>query len=176
MDMKKFNRFDTLLETAFTHFSNGGFREGSPVKIKKGFFNSSYFKKHYSGSVAFCEWLKSMVDQDYFFFIKRVVGGGSEQNIKDANTNEGSGDVFLVLKCDPRSVHTPTEMSEFTVPGDFELIEVLDFGINLPPVQGVRNKYEKPIGTKPEVVQININLGNQPEDNSLPTKNVNISK
>lgn len=176
MDIKKFNKFETLLETAFTHFSNGGFREGSAVKIKKTFFKSPYYMKHYSGHAAFSEWLNGMVDQDYFFFIKRVAGGGSEQNIKDANTNEGSGDVFLVLKCDPRSVYAPTEISEFTVPGDFELIEVLDFGVNLPPVQGVPNKYEKPIGTKPEVVQININLGNQPEDNSLPTKNVNISK
>lgn len=174
--MKKFNKFETLLETAFTHFSNGGFREGSAVKVKGAFFNSTYFKRHYSGHVAFSEWLKSMVDQDYYFFIKRVVGGGSEQNVKDANTNEGSGDVFLVLKCDPRSVYAPTEMSEFTVPGDFEIIEVLDFGVNLPPVQSVKNKYEQPLGTKPEVVTVNINLGNQPEDNSLPTKNVTIKQ
>ena len=52
----------------------------------------------------------------------------------------------------------------------FEIIEVLDFGVNLPPVQSVKNKYEQPLGTKPEIVTVNINLGNQPEDNSLPTK------
>lgn len=174
--MKKFNKFETLLETAFTHFSNGGFREGSPVKLKKAFFTSPYFKKHYSGHEGFCEWLKGLVDQDYFFFIKRVASGGSEQNVKDANANEGTGDVFLVLKCDPRSVYAPTEMSEFTVPGDFELVEVLDFGVNLPPVQGVRNKYEQPLGTKPEEVTINIGLGNVPKDHSLPKKNVKIKK
>jgi hypothetical protein len=172
--MKKNNKFDTLLETAFTHFSNGGFREGSPVKLRNQFFNSDYFKKHYSGHQQFSEWLKGMFDQDYFFFIKRVVGGGSEQNVKDANTNEGSGDVFLVLKCDPRAVYAPTEFSEFSVPGDFNLIEVLDFGVNLPPVQGVSNKYEQPIGTKPEPVVINVNIGNLPQDNALPTKNTKI--
>jgi len=39
--MKKFNKFDTLLETAFAHYSNGGFREGSPVKVKKAFGGQS---------------------------------------------------------------------------------------------------------------------------------------
>jgi hypothetical protein len=169
--MKKFKKFDTLLETAFSHFSNGGFREGSPVRLRSSFFNSDYFKNHYSGHAEFSEWLKSMVDNEYFFFIKRVVGHGAMQNVKDANANEGAGDVYLLLKCDPRSVQVATEMSEFTVPGDFNYVEVLNFGPNLPPVQGVPNKYEKPLGTKPEPVVINVNLGNMPQDNSLPTQN-----
>lgn len=172
--MKRFNKFNTLLETAFSHFSNGGFREGAPVKLRSGFFNSEYFKNHYSGHVEFSEWLKSMVDNDYFFFIKRVVGHGSMQNVKDANDNEGAGDVFLLLKCDPRTVQVATEFSEFTVPGDFHCVEVLNFGPNLPPVQGVPNKYEQPLGTKPEPVVINVNLGNMSQDNSLPTKNTNV--
>lgn len=172
--MKKFKKFDTLLETAFTHYSNGGFREGSPVKIKKAFLSSPYCQEHYGRDTNFINWLTNLIDTDYFFFIKRVAAAGSEQNIKDANSNEGTGKVYLVLRTDPRSVSAPTELNEFTVPGNWDYIEVLDFGVNLPPVQGVPNKYENPIGTKPEPVKIEINIGNQPIDNSLPTVNTAI--
>ena len=172
--MSKFKKFNTLLETAFSHYSNGGFREGTPVKIKKSFLSTEYCKKHYSNDEFFINWLTDLIEREYFFFIKRVVGHGSMQNVKDSNDNEGAGDVFLILKLDPRSVSTQTELSEFTVPGDFNHIEVLNFGVNLPPVQGVANNYETPIGTKPEPVTININLGNQPTDNSLPKTNTKI--
>jgi hypothetical protein len=66
-------------------------------------------------------------------------------------------------------------LAEFTVPGNWDYVEVLNFGVNLPPVQGVPNKYEKPIGDqKPQIVQVNVSLGNQPTDNSLPVKNTKI--
>lgn len=173
--MIKFNKFDTLLETAFSHYSNGGFREGSPVKLKPSFFKSEYFKKHYSGDEIFVNFLNDLVQRDYFFFIKRVVGHGAMQNVKDANDNEGAGDAYLLLKLDPRTVQYPTEFSEFTVPADFSLVEVLNFGANLPPVQGVPNPYEKPTGDgKPQVVKIDINIGNQPSDKSLPAVNTAI--
>jgi len=172
--MSKFNKFNTLLEQAFSHYSNGGFREGSPVRLKKDFLTSPYCVKHYGRDTEFFNFLKDLIEREVFFFIKRVASSGSEQNIKDANDNEGTGSTYLVLKMDPRSVKYSTEVNEFTVPGDLNLIEVLNFGNNLPPVQGVPNKYETPIGTKPEVVTVNINLGNQPTDNSLPTKNTNI--
>jgi hypothetical protein len=170
--MSKFTKFETLLETAFSHYSNGGFREGSPVRIKKTFLSSPYFKQHYAGDEQFVEFLRSLIDRDYFFFIKRVVGQGSMQNVKDANSNEGAGDCYLLLRMDPRTVVAPTEVSEFTVPGDFNYVEVLRFGNNLPPVQGVPNNYEKPKGDqKPKPVVVNTSLGNQPVDNTLPVKN-----
>jgi hypothetical protein len=172
--MSKFNKFNTLLETAFSHYSNGGFREGTPVKIKKSFFSTEYCKKHYSQDSEFIKWLTDLTERDYFFFIKRVVGHGAMQNVKDSNDNEGAGDAFLILKLDPRSVSAPTELAEFTVPADFNHIEVLNFGVNLPPVQGVANNYETPIGTKPEEVKINFNIGNQPKDNSLPKVNITL--
>lgn len=172
--MSKFNKFNTLLEKAFSHYANGGFREGSPIKIKKQFLTSKYFLTHYGKDTEFHNFLKDLIERDVFFFIKRVAGQGSEQNIKDANTNEGTGNVYLVLKMDPRSIKYSTEFNDFTVPGDMEYVEVLNFGVNLPPVQGYPNKYETPIGTKPEVVKIDISLGNQPKDNSLPTTNIKI--
>jgi hypothetical protein len=173
--MSKFNKFNTLLEAAFSHYSNGGFREGSPVKIKKEFLSSPYCQQHYGRDTDFINWLTDLIERDYFFFIKRVAGENSEQNVKDANSNEGTGNVYLILKMDPRTVSTPTELAEFTVPGNWDYVEVLNFGVNLPPVQGVPNKYEKPIGDqKPQVVQVNVSLGNQPTDNSLPVKNTKI--
>lgn len=172
--MAKFSKFETLLETAFSHYSNGGFREGTPVKIKKSFFSSPYCKQHYSGDETFINWLTGLVESEYFFFIKRVVGNSAMQNPKDSNDNEGAGDAFLILKMDPRSVSAPTELSEFTVPADFNHIEVLNFGNNLPPVQGVPNPYDKPIGTKPEPVKDDFGIGNQSTDNSLPTVNITI--
>ena len=173
--MAKFNKFDTLLETAFSHYSNGGFREGSPVRIKPEFLNHDYFKNHYSGDQIFTNWLKDLIERKYFFFIKRVVGIGSMQNTKDSNDNEGAGDAFLILKQDPRTVSVPTELSEFTVPADFKILEVLNFGSNLPPVQGVPNKYELPIGDqKPQPVKIDITINNQPTDKDLPKNNTAI--
>jgi hypothetical protein len=44
----------------------------------------------------------------------------------------------------------------------------------LPPVQSVPNRYEKPLGTKPEEAKFDHLLGNQHKDNFLPTKNVKI--
>lgn len=170
-NMSKFNKFETLLETAFSHYSNGGFREGTPVKVKKAFLSSPYCKEHYGGDETFINWLTSLIESDYMFFIKRVAGHSAEQNVKDANSNEGTGKVWLILKTDPRTVVAPTELSEFTVPGNWDYVEVLNFGNNLPPVQGVPNNYEKPLGTKPEPVVVNTSLGNQPKDNTLPVKN-----
>jgi hypothetical protein len=174
--MSKFNKFNILLETAFSHYSNGGFREGSPVKIRDAFFKSEYCLIHYGKEGEFIDYLKDANNKGIFFFIKRVVGSGSEQNVKDANENEGSGKVYLVLKQDPRTVSVGTELSEFTVPGDIRLIEVLNFGVNLPPVQGVPNKYEKPpVAEKPQEAKVNYSLGNQPKDNSLPKTNIKIT-
>jgi hypothetical protein len=173
--MSKFNKFDTLLETAFSHYSNGGFREGSPVKLKPSFLKSKYFIQHYSGDQGFSQWIQDLIQREYFFFIKRVVGHGSMQDVKDANDNEGAGDAYLVLRMDPRVVYAPTELQEFTVPADFEIVEVLNFGTNLPPVQSYSNKYELPSGDqKPQQVKIDININNQPTDKELPTSNTAI--
>lgn len=172
----KYNQFQSLYETAFTHFSNGGFREGTPVVLKPSFLRSEYFKKHYSGHEGFVGFLKELIKDEVLFFIKRVVAHGSTQNVKDANDNEGAGEVFLVLRTDPRKVEWPTEFNEFSVPGDFDVLEVKDYGINLPPLDSVPNKYERPLGdTSAKVYKMTINLGNQPKNNLLPTKNTNIA-
>lgn len=173
--MSKFNKYDTLLETAFAHYSNGGFREGTPVKLKKSFLKSQYFNVHYSGDEHFAAFLTDLIEREVFFFIKRVVGHAALQNPKDSNDNEGAGDVYLVLKFDPRSIQVPTELAEFTVPGDWNFVEVLKFGNNLPPVQGYPNRYEQPIGTRPEVAPSSFGINNQPTDNTLPKVNVNIN-
>jgi hypothetical protein len=173
--MSKFKKYDTLLETAFAYYSNGGFREGTPVRVNKSFLSSPYFKKHYSGDESFVAWLTDLIERNYFFFIKRVVGQGAQQDVKDANDNSGAGDCYLILKMDPRTVQTPTELAEFTVPGDWAYIEVVKSGNNLPPLQGVPNKYELPVGTKPEVAPDYFNIDNQPTDKSLPKVNVNIN-
>lgn len=172
--MSKFNKFETLLETAFSHYSNGGFREGSPVRLKPSFLNSPYCKQHYGSDTIFIEWLKSLMDKNYFFFIKRVVGHGSMQDVRDTNDNSGAGDCFLILKMDPRTVSAPTEVSEFTVPGDMNHVEVLHFGTNLPPVQGVPNPYEYYKATKPELASNEDMYNNHPQDDELPEKNTTI--
>jgi hypothetical protein len=172
--MSKFNKFNTLLETAFGYYNNGGFREGSCIKLKPSFFGSEYCNTHFDKD--FSDFLKDLTDKGTFFFIKRVVADGSKQNVKDANSNEGSGPVFLLLKFDPRTVRVPTELSEFTVPGDLKYVEILKFeGNNLPPVQSEPNKYEKPLGTMPQEAPKDFGLGNQPKDTSLPTKNTSLS-
>jgi hypothetical protein len=173
--MTKFNKFDTLLETAFSHYSNGGFREGSPVRLKPSFLKSNYFINHYSGDEVFVNWITDLIERNYFFFIKRVVGHGAMQDVKDANDNEGAGMAYLILKQDPRSVSVPTELGEFTVPASFEILEVLKFGNNLPPVQGTPNKYELPIGDqKAQPVKIDITINNRPSDDELPLTNTAI--
>lgn len=169
---QKFNKFETLFETAFSHFSNGGFREGTPVVLKPSFLKCDYFKQKYSGHKEFVNFLKQLIDDEVLFFIKRVVANSSKQNVKDANDNEGAGDVFLVLRTDPRKVEWPTEFSEFTVPGNFEIAEIKDYGINLPPLDGVPNRYERPFGdTSAKVYKMEIKIDNHSEDDHLPTKN-----
>lgn len=170
---QKYTKFTTLFETAFTHFSNGGFREGTAITLKPSFLRSDYFKQHYAGNEAFSKFLKDLIDNEVLFFIKRVVGS-RYANVKDSNDNEGVENTYLVLRCDPRTVQWPTEFAEFTVPGDWNLVEVKDYGINLPPVDGVPNKYETPIGTNAKVYKMNSDLGNQPVDNKLPDKNISI--
>lgn len=171
----KFNKFATLCEAAFTHFSNGGFREGTPITIKPSFLKHEYFKKHYEGHANFVEFLEELIKNEVLFFIKRVVAQGSMQNTKDANDNEGAGDVYLVLRTDPRTVKWPTEFAEFTVPGSFEILSVKDYGINLPPVESVPNKYENYFGSDIKVFQMKEkNDSNDSKDNSLPTKNVSL--
>jgi hypothetical protein len=173
---QKFNTFTTLCETAFSHFSNGGFREGAPVVLKKSFLNSDYCKQHYSGHPNFIGFIGELIKNEVFFFIKRVVAGGATQiSAKDSNDNEGVGDVFLVLRTDPRVVQWPTEYNEFTVPGDFELVEIKDYGINLPPVQGVPNRYEVPFAQQSTLFKMKEDLGNQPKDNKLPSKNTKLA-
>ena len=170
---QKYNKFETLFETAFTHFSNGGFREGTPITIKPEFLKSDYFKQHYSGHENFTKFLKELIDNEVLFFIKRVVGS-DYANYRDSNDNEGVGQTYLVLRCDPRTVQWPTELGEFTVPGNWDYVSVKDYGINLPPVDGVPNKYERPIGSNAKVFKLESDLGNQPVDNMLPTKNTSI--
>lgn len=172
--MSKFNKFETLLETAFSHYSNGGFREGSPVRLKASFLNSPYYKQHYGSDEIFSHWIKSLIDQNTFFFIKRVLGHGAMQDVKDVNDNSGAGDCFLLLKMDPRTVQVPTEFGEFTVPGDMNHVEVLRFGANLPPVQGVPNPYEFYKATKPERVSNDFDIDNHSSDDELPETNTSI--
>ena len=171
--IEKYNKFVTLFETAFTHFSNGGFREGTAITLKPEFLKSEYFKEHYSGHPAFSKFLKTLIDDKVLFFIKRVVGE-HYANVKDSNDNEGAGRTYLVLRSDPRTVQWPTELGEFTVPGNWDYVAVEDYGINLPPLDGVPNKYETPIGTNAKVYKMEVDLGNQPIDNQLPTKNTAI--
>jgi len=178
---KKFNKFETLCEKAFTHHSNGGFRTNTPVKLRPEFFNSDFYKTRYQQDSAFDQWLRGCIGQNpnVFFFIHDIAGNSTNASAKDANDLAGSEYVILTLKTDPRSLQSPTEYNEFSVPGDYKLIEVLDFGINLPPVQGVPNKYEnydsysqsKPVPANPDAFK---ELGNQPMDNKLAKANTSI--
>jgi hypothetical protein len=178
---KKFNKFETLCEKAFTHHSNGGFRTNTPVKLRPEFFNSNFYKSHYQKDSAFDQWLRGCIESNpnLFFFIHDIAGNSNNANAKDANDLAGSNHIILTLKTDPRTLQSPTEYNEFTVPGDYKLIEVLDFGINLPPVQGVPNKYEhyqdyvqgQPVPANPDEFK---GLGNQPTDNKLPVTQTSI--
>lgn len=170
---EKYNKFTTLFETAFTHYSNGGFREGTSVILKSSFLSHPYCKSHYSGHGQFMDFLKELIKDGVRFFIKRVVADGATQN-KSANDNEGAGEVYLVLRTDPRKVQWPTEFNEFTIPGSFDILEIKDDGINLPPLDGVPNKYERPFGQDIKIYKMEVKIGNQPIDSQLPTKNTSL--
>lgn len=167
----KFTKFQKLYENAFSHYSNGGFREGSPIVLKPSFLKHDYCKKHYSGHKDFINFLKELIKNEVLFFIKRVVAQGSTQNVKDANDGEGAGDVYLVLRTDPRTVQWPTEFNDFTVPGDFDVLEIKDYGINLPPVDSAYNKYATPMHSDIQVFKMETKPNNLPTDHSLPTQN-----
>jgi len=169
--IQKFNKFDILAEAAFSHYANGGFTEGSPLKIKKSFLNSDYFKQHYSGSKDFVNWLKSEIDRDATFWIHRVVKDGPGQDIKDANDNFGAGNVYLEIKPDPRVVRWPTELNKFVLPANFDYVEVWTDAINLPPLDAIRKDYEY---EKIKEYENDTKLGNHPEDDELPKNNTSL--
>jgi hypothetical protein len=178
---KKFNKFENLCEKAFSHHSNGGFRTNTPVKLRPEFFNSDFYKTRYQKDAYFDQWLRGSIKEnpDLFFFIHDIAGNSNNANAKDANDLAGSGNILLTLKTDPRTVKTPSEFNEFEVPGDYKLIEVLDFGINLPPVQGVPNKYERYSDyVQSTPVEVDTDdfkaLDNHSLDNKLPKKNTAI--
>ena len=177
---KKFNKFETIFERAYSHHANGGFRTNTPVRLRPEFFQSDFYKTRYQSNAPFDTWIKGLLAEnpEYFFFIDEISGNATNASAKDANDLAGSSDIMLTLKPDPRTLQTPTEFNVFVVPGDFKLIEVLDFGVNLPPVQGVPNKYEKYdkyVQVKPTPVdKSNIFTGNQPTDNALPAQNTSI--
>jgi len=169
--ISKFNKFETLFENAFSAFSNGGFREGTPVILLPSFLRSSYFRKHYSGHPKFVKFLKQLITDKVMFFIKHVAGSKAGENVKDANDNEGAGNVYVILKTDARTVQWPTEFNDFTVPGDFDLMQIVDNGINLPPVQGVPNRYERAGYTTAKVYKMESDIDNHPQDDQTATKN-----
>jgi hypothetical protein len=174
---KKFDKFKVLCEKAHSHYANGGFRTNTPVKLRPEFFESEFYKKHYQANSPFDAWLRGSIKEnpDLYFFIHDVAGNSNNANAKDANELAGSGDIILTLKCDPRTLSNPTEFNEFIVPGDYRLIEVLNFGVNLPPVQGVPNKYEN-YGSYAQVKPVPVNvddfkaLDNHSIDGKLPVK------
>ena len=165
------NKFDILFETAYSHYSNGGFRENSVIKIKPSFLKSEFFKKFYSGNEVIASFIKQLVDTKSDLFIKRVVGNS---NI-DPRGGSVNGDPYLIIQTDPRIIEFPVELTQFKVPCDWDYIENCDYGINLPPVQGVPNKYEKvqPADKGTEWVDTD-NIDNKSKDRSLPKKNVKI--
>jgi hypothetical protein len=175
-------KFETLCEKAFTHYSNGGFRTNTPVKLRSEFFNSDFYKSHYQKDSAFDQWLRDSIKENpnLFFFIHDIASPSTNASAKDANDLAGgSHNILLTIKTDPRTLKAPTEYNEFIVPGDYKLIEVLDFGINLPPVQGVPNKYEHYqdyVQSKPTPVNVDDfkALDNHSMDSKLPEKNTKI--
>jgi hypothetical protein len=174
--MTKFNSFDVIYERAFSKYANGGaFRENTPIKIKDAYFSSPYFKSRYAGDPVFTEWLKGLVKQGIFFFIHKINANDTTGDSYNVTDFAGALSLSLTVKTDPRTISFPTEFNEFNVPADFKFIEVLDFGPNLPPVQGVPNKYERPLTDYKAVEAKTINIANQqPKDNSLPRKNTKI--
>jgi hypothetical protein len=179
---KKFDKFETLCEKARTHYSNGGFRTNTPVKIRPEFLNSEFYKAHYQPKGVFDTWLRGCMKEnpDMFFFIHDIASPSTNGSAKDANDLAGgANNIILTLKVDPRTISTPTEFNEFNVPGDYRYIEVLDYGINLPPVQGVPNKYEHykdyvQVSPKPVDVDDYKDLNNHALDAKLPQKNTAI--
>lgn len=174
--MKKYNSFDVIYEKAFAKYANGGaFRENTPIKIKNDYFNCDYFKQRYSGDTVFTDWLKNLVKLGIFFFIHKVNASAKTGDAKDAVDYSGAENLYLTIKTDPRSISYSTEFNEFDMPADFKYLEVLDFGPNLPPVQGVPNKYEQPMTDyTPQEAPDFMNLGNHPKDDSLTRKNIKI--
>jgi len=171
INLSKFNSFDLVLETAFGHFNNSGFREGTPLFIKKAFLSSEYFKKHYSGHADFSEWIKGEIERGALFFIHRVSTGVAGQNVKDSNSNNGLDNVYLELKSDPRVVRWPTEWGKFVVPGDFKYVDIWSDPVNLPPLDAVRKDYS---AEKAAEYKNDNSLNNRPKDSVLPVKNTKL--
>jgi hypothetical protein len=170
----KFNEFDTLLESAIALNAGGGFKENTPVKLRPAFFKSDYFKNLLSANPQVAEYLKAKTAQDYFFFIKQVV---STRGATDANS--GVDPLYLKLKHDPRTPNAATELNEFDVPASLDYVEVLNFGINMPPVQADKtlgDKYTKFTTGQPEPAEnYFMRVGDKQLGEANPKKNTKLA-
>ena len=156
----KFNEFDTLLESAIALNAGGGFKENTPVKLRPAFFKSDYFKTILAANQQVAEYLQAKTAQDYFFFIKRV------------------DPLYLKLKHDPRTPNAATELNEFDVPASLDYVEVLNFGINMPPVQADKtlgDKYTKFTTGQPEPAEnYFMRVGDKQLGEANPKKNTKL--
>lgn len=164
-------KFDILFETAYSHYSNGGFRQNGTIKIKPSFLKSDYFRKLYSGNAEIADFITSLVKDETIIFIKRVVGNSN----LDPKGAVYSGDPYLIVQTDPRIIQFSPEMSEFKLPCDWDYIENCEYGINLPPIKGVDNKYEHiKDGDKGVEWKDDSKIDNKSKDHTLPRKNTKI--
>ncbi len=174
MKSQKFNEFDSLLESAIALNAGGGFKENTPVKLRPAFFKSDYFKSLLSANQMLADYLKSKSDQDYFFFIKQIV---TPRGSTDANS--GVDPLFLKLKHDPRTPHAATELNEFDIPANLDFVEVLNFGVNMPPLQGDKSlgdKYSQPIDGQPQPVEkYFMRIGDKSPGENNPKKNTKLA-
>jgi len=172
---KKYNQFNTIFENTITKYTNGGFSIGSFVIVQPAFLKSKYYKEHYSEDDAFENFIKSAIENKTFFAVKECLGYLTSNTSKIGNSNEGVGPGYLKLGADTRSLKSEQAFSEFIVPANKKYVDVIDFGNNVAPVQGVPNRYEyhNPEAGKPTPLDDEPfrKIGNRPTDDQLPKSN-----
>lgn len=119
------NKFNTLLEGAFSRFQGGGFLVGDLVKFKSGAMSSEWAKKQASNTL---QKLKEFAECDQHIRVSAVKG--LRPAVNGSVQQDNQVDDFY---CDIVREHAPGLFMDFiTVPAD--ILEYIDPGINLPEI------------------------------------------
>jgi len=183
--MKKFNKFDTVYNTALDYLIkeenaldssvyNKGLKVGSKIRLKPNFFTQSDAIKSFDENQI--KALKEINSRQYdkcqhYFLVKTNNRQTVGPNVKNANdTNSGVLDYGVVS-----AAEKDNNLYKFIIPStDAKYVEILDFGDNLAPLLSPVTPYSYVDSERGKPTPVNdkdfASLDNSPKDRSLRTR------
>lgn len=156
------SKFNTLLEHSLGRYQLGGFLVGDVVVIKPNALKHAEIAER---GQTFKDLLESKIKEKALLRVAAVKS--IRQDIPGRPHNSGAANYYIDVfeEYAPGLYH-----NVMTLPA--EVLEVQDYGINMPPAAGMRRKSKAELNAK-ELENSN-DLGTKPKDSSLPKNNTKL--